>query len=48
VPCHPDGRTLPVRNFHIKASRVWTNRMVVRTVDQMHTISISVARMSGP
>jgi hypothetical protein len=30
---HPDGRTSAARNFHIKASRVRTKGMVVRTVD---------------
>jgi hypothetical protein len=48
VPYRPDGRTSAARNFHIKASRVQTKGMVVRTVDQMHAISISVARASGP
>lgn len=48
VPCCPDSRTLAVRNFHIKASCIWTKGMVVRTVDQMHAISISVTRTSGP
>jgi len=33
LPCCPDGRTSAARNFHIKASRVWTKGMVVRTVD---------------
>jgi hypothetical protein len=44
----PDGRTSAARNFHMKASRVQTKGMVVWTVDQMHTISIYVARASGP
>jgi len=44
----PDGRTSVVRNFHIKASYVRTKGIVVRTVDQMHAISIYVARASGP
>jgi hypothetical protein len=36
LPCLPDGRTLAVRNFHIKAWRVWTIGSVVETVDLMH------------
>jgi hypothetical protein len=48
VPYRLDGRTSAARNFHIKASRVWTKGMVVRTVDLMHAISISDARASGP
>jgi hypothetical protein len=48
VPCSPDGHTLVARNFHIKASCIHTKGMVIRTVDQMHAISISVARVSGP
>jgi hypothetical protein len=47
-PCRPDGRTSAARNFHIKALRVRTIGMVVWTVDLMHTISIYVARASGP
>jgi hypothetical protein len=35
-----DGRTLAARNFHIKASRVRTQGMVVRMIDLMHAISI--------
>jgi hypothetical protein len=46
LPCHPDSRTLAVRNFHIKASRVRTIEHVIWTVDLMHTISIYVARAS--
>jgi hypothetical protein len=38
----------PLRVIHIKALRVRTRRMVVRTVDEMHTISISDARTSRP
>jgi hypothetical protein len=45
VPCRLDGRTSTARNFHIKASRVWTRRMVVRMVDLMHAISISDTRV---
>jgi hypothetical protein len=48
VPCHPGGRTFTARNFLIKASRVRTKGMVVRTVDLMHVISISDARVYGP
>jgi len=48
VPCRPDSRTSAACNFNIKALRIWTKGMVVQTVDQMHTISISVARASGP
>jgi len=48
VPYHPDGRTSAATNFLIKASRIWTGGMVVRTVDLMHAISISNARASGP
>jgi hypothetical protein len=48
LPYRPDGRTLAARNFHIKASRVWTIEHVVRTVYLMHAISIYVARASGP
>jgi hypothetical protein len=48
LPCSPDGRTSTARNFHIKASRVRTKGMVVRTVDLMHAISMYVARASGP
>lgn len=33
-------------NFHIKALHVWTRGLVVRTVDLMHAISISNARVS--
>jgi len=44
----PDGHTSAARNFHIKASCVRTKGMVIRTVDQMHAISIYVARASGP
>jgi hypothetical protein len=48
LPCHPDGRTSATCNFHIKALRVWTKGMVVRTVDLMHVISIYVAPASEP
>jgi len=48
LPYHPYSRTLAVSNFHIKASRVRTKGMVVQTIDQMHAISIYVARASGP
>jgi hypothetical protein len=44
----PDGRTSAASNFHIKASRIRTKEMVVRTVDLMHAISISDARASRP
>jgi hypothetical protein len=40
LPCRPNGRTLAARNFHIKALHVRSKGMVVRTVDQMHAISI--------
>jgi hypothetical protein len=48
LPCRLDSLTSAVSNFHIKASRVWTRRMVFRTVDLMHAISISNARAFGP
>jgi hypothetical protein len=48
LACRPDGCTSTARNFHIKALRFRTKGMVVRTVDYMHTISIYVARVSGP
>jgi hypothetical protein len=48
VPCHPDGRTSTLSNFHIKSLRIRTKGMVVWTVDLMHAISISDARASGP
>jgi len=48
LSCRPDDRTLAARNFHIKASRVWTIEHVVRMIDLMHTISIYVAWASGP
>jgi hypothetical protein len=38
LPYRPDGRTSAAHTFHIKASRVRTKGMVVRMVDQMHTI----------
>jgi hypothetical protein len=44
VHCRLDGRTSAASNFLIKASRVRTGGMVVRTVDLMHTIFISDAR----
>jgi len=40
LPCRPDGRTFAASNFLIKASRVRTSRIVVRTVDLMHSIFI--------
>jgi hypothetical protein len=43
-----DGRTFTASNFRTKASRVLTQRMVVRTIDMIHAISISDARMPGP
>jgi hypothetical protein len=46
VPCHPDGRTSAASNFHIKDSHVQTRG--IRTVDLMHAIFISDARVSGP
>jgi hypothetical protein len=48
LPCRLDDRTSIVLNFHIKASRVRTIGMVVRTIDLVHTIFIYVARASGP
>jgi hypothetical protein len=48
VTCRPDSCTFTASNFHIKASCVRTKGMVVRKVDQMHAISISDARGSGP
>jgi hypothetical protein len=48
VPCHPDGCSSAASNFHTKASRIRTKRIVVRTVDLMHAISISDAHASGP
>jgi hypothetical protein len=48
LPCRLDGCTLAASNFHIKALRIWTKRMVVRTVDLMHAISIFDTRASGP
>jgi len=47
VPCRPDGRISAARNFHMKASHIWTKGMVVQMVDQMHSISISVAHAFG-
>jgi hypothetical protein len=46
-PCLPNARTSTASNFPIEASRIRTRRMVVRTVDLMHTISISKAHASG-
>jgi len=46
--CHPDGRTSTANNFHIKVPSVRTRRMGIRTVNLMHTISISDARASEP
>jgi hypothetical protein len=40
LPCCLDSRTSAARNFHIKALRIRTKGMVLRTVDLMHTISI--------
>jgi hypothetical protein len=48
LPCRPDGRTLAVCNFLIKAWRVWTIGYVVQKVDLMHAIFIYKARASGP
>jgi hypothetical protein len=48
LPCRLEGRTFAASNFHIEASRVRTGRMVVRTADLMHAISISDARASRP
>jgi len=48
LPCRPDGRTLTASNFNIEASGVRTRRMVVRTVDLMHEISIFDTRASRP
>jgi hypothetical protein len=48
VPCRPNGRTFTASNFHIKALRVQTRGMAVRTVDLIHTIFISDACASGP
>jgi len=48
LPCRPDGRTFTASNFHIEASPVRTRRMVVRTVDLMHAISIFDTRASRP
>jgi hypothetical protein len=47
MPCRPDGHTFAVSNFHIKALRVQTMLMVIRTVGLMHAISIFDARGSG-
>jgi hypothetical protein len=48
VPCSLDGRTSAARNFHIKALHVQTKGMVVRTIDQMHGISMKTGvRTSG-
>jgi hypothetical protein len=44
----PDSHTLAARNFHINASRVRTKGIVIRMVDQMQAIFISIARASGP
>jgi len=48
LPCRPDGRTFAASNFHIEASRIYIGRMVVRTADLMHAISIFDARAFGP
>jgi len=48
LPCRLDGRTSAAHNFHIKASQIRTKRMVIRTVDQTHVISIYVARAFEP
>jgi hypothetical protein len=42
LPYRPDGRTIAARNFHIKASRAWTRGKIIRTVDLMHAISVSI------
>jgi len=44
----PDCRTSAASNFLIKASRVRTRGMAVRTGNLLHAISISVERASGP
>jgi hypothetical protein len=48
LPCRLDCRTSTTSNFHIEASHVRTKRMVVRTVDLMHAISISDTCATGP
>jgi len=48
VSCHPDGRTSTGRNFHTKASRIWTKGMAIQTVDLMHALSTSDALVSRP
>jgi hypothetical protein len=48
LPYCPDGRTLSVCNFHIKAWHVWTIGYVVQKVDLMHAICIYKTRVSGP
>jgi hypothetical protein len=48
LPCHPEGHTLAVRNFHIEAWHVRTIGYVVWTVDLMHATSIYETRASGP
>jgi hypothetical protein len=46
LPCRPGGRTFAASNFHIEASHFRTKVMVIRTVDQMHAITISDDRVS--
>jgi len=48
VPCRLDGHTSATSNFCIKALHVRTRGMIFRTVDLMHVISISDARVFGP
>jgi len=48
MSCRPGGRMSAASNFHIKASRVRTGEIVVRTANLMQAISISDARASGP
>jgi hypothetical protein len=48
LPYRPVCHTFAARNFHIKASRIRTIGMVVRTIDLMHAISIYVAHTSRP
>jgi len=48
LPCHPDGRTLAARNFHIKAWGIRTITAFVRTIDLMHAIFIYEAWASKP
>jgi len=43
----PNGRTSAASNFFIKASRIQTRGMAVRTVDLLHAIYVSVERAFG-